>query len=57
MRQSMKMLLLAFFAQNLAVGIPFGSFGLLIGDIARDFHAGHSQVSLGIALLMLMMGL
>lgn len=48
---------LAFLAQNVAVGIPFGSFGLLIGDIAADFSSGRSQVSLAIALIMLTMGL
>lgn len=56
MRRPMAVLGLAFLAQNVAIGIPFGSFGLLIGDIADEFNAGRSSVSFGIALVMLAMG-
>lgn len=57
MTQRWTMLSLAFLSQNLAIGITFGSYGLLIGNIADDFSASRSQVSLGIALIMLAMGL
>ncbi len=57
MNRPWQVLCLAFLAQNMAIGIPFGSFGLLIGDIADEFGAGRSAVSFGIALVMLSMGL
>ena len=44
-------------AQNLAIGITFGAYGLLIADLAEAFDAGRSQLSLGIALVSLVMGL
>tara|TARA_R100001509_G_scaffold150392_5_gene109333 strand:+ start:70 stop:1260 length:1191 start_codon:yes stop_codon:yes gene_type:complete len=44
-------------AQNLAIGLTFGAFGLLIADLAVTFEAGRSQLSLGIALVSLVMGL
>lgn len=48
---------LAFLAQNLAIGLTFGAYGLLIGDIADEFSGSRSQVSFGIALITLVMGL
>lgn len=44
-------------AQNLAIGMTFGAYGLLIADLAEAFEAGRSQLSLGIALVSLVMGL
>lgn len=44
-------------AQNLAIGMTFGAYGLLIADLAEAFDAGRSQLSLGIALVSLVMGL
>jgi predicted MFS family arabinose efflux permease len=44
-------------SQNLALGITFGAYGLLIADLAAEFGAGRSQLALGIALISLVMGL
>ncbi|WP_157976569.1 MFS transporter [Parahaliea mediterranea] len=42
--------------QNLAIGLTFGSYGLLIGEISEAFGSSRSQVSLGIACITLVMG-
>ncbi|MDY0006017.1 MAG: MFS transporter [Spongiibacteraceae bacterium] len=52
-----RMLGLAFLSQNLALGITFGSYGLLMGDLAEDFAASRSTVSFGLGLITLSMGL
>lgn len=51
------MLLIAFTAQNVALGLPFGRVGLLIEPLARDLHGSRSAVSLSIALVLLVSGL
>lgn len=50
-------LLLAFLSQNLAIGITFGSYGLVIGDIAASFNSSLTVASFGISLAMLATGL
>lgn len=52
-----RMVALAFLAQNLAIGLSFGSFGVLIKPVASDLHASRAMASLGIAVIMLLMGL
>ncbi|GAB3279912.1 MFS transporter [Parahaliea aestuarii] len=44
-------------SQNLAIGFTFGSYGLLIAEIAETFSSSRSQVALGIALISVVMGL
>lgn len=48
---------IATLAQNLAIGLTFGSYGLLIAEIADTFNSSRSQVALGIALITVVMGL
>ena len=52
-----RMVALAFLAQNLAIGLSFGSFGVLIKPVAGELHATRAMASLGIAVIMLLMGL
>lgn len=52
-----RMVALAFLAQNLAIGLTFGSFGVLIKPVATELHASRAMASLGIAVIMLLMGL
>jgi len=52
-----RMVALAFLAQNLAIGLTFGSFGVLIKPVASELHASRAMASLGIAVIMLLMGL
>jgi len=51
------MLLLAFIAQNSAVGCAYGGFGVSILPLQERFHAGRGAVSLGLSLVVLMTGL
>lgn len=50
-------LLIGFLSQNLAIGLTFGSIGLIIGDLSEEFAASRSTVSFSIAMVTLMMGL
>ena len=52
-----RMVALAFLAQNLAIGLSFGSFGVLIKPVAGELPATRAMASLGIAVIMLLMGL
>jgi len=52
-----RMLALAFLAQNLAIGLTFGSFGVLIKPVATELETSRAVASLGIAVVMLLMGL
>jgi MFS family permease len=51
------MVALGFLAQNLAIGLIFGSFGVLIKPVAEELQASRALASLGIAVVMLLMGL
>lgn len=57
MPQRWIILCIATLAQNLAIGLTFGTYGLLIGDVATAFSSNRSEVSFGIALVTLVMGL
>ena len=48
---------IAFLAQNVATGLTFGCFGLLIEPLSRDLHGSRSVISLAIALILLTNGL
>jgi cyanate permease len=52
-----RMVALGFLAVNLAIGSTFGSFGVLIKPVAADFGASRGLASLGIAIILLLMGL
>lgn len=52
-----RMVALGFLAQNLAIGLAFGSFGVLIKPVAAELEASRAIASLGIAVIMLLMGL
>jgi predicted MFS family arabinose efflux permease len=52
-----RMVALGFLAQNLAIGLTFGSFGVLIKPVASELQASRGLASLGIAVIMLLMGL
>lgn len=49
-------LVVGFLSQNLSIGLAFGSIGLLVDVLGREFAANRATVSLGIALVTLMMG-
>jgi len=51
------MLLRAFLAQNSAVGLAYGGFGVSILPLQDRFDAGRGAVSLGLSLVVLMTGL
>ncbi len=51
-----RMVALGFLAQNLAIGLTFGSFGVLIKPVATDLGASRAAASLGIAIILLLMG-
>jgi predicted MFS family arabinose efflux permease len=50
------MVALGFLAQNLAIGLTFGSFGVLIKPVADELGASRAAASLGIAIILLLMG-
>ena len=52
-----RMVALAFLAMNLALGLTFGSFGVLIKPVAADLDASRGAASLGIALILVLMGI
>ena len=52
-----RMVALGFLAQNLALGLTFGSFGVLIKPVAADLDASRGAASLGIALILVLMGI
>src|SRR5512139_2898279 len=52
-----RMLALGFLAQNAAIGLTFGSFGVLIKPIATEWQASRALASFGIAVIMLLMGI
>ena len=49
-------MVVGFLSQNLAIGLTFGSIGLLVDILGREFGANRATVSFGIALVTLMMG-
>ena len=51
------MAVLAFFAHNAAVGLCYGSFGVLVMEFERHFGAGRAQTSLAFSLVVLASGL
>ncbi|HSB95850.1 MAG TPA: MFS transporter [Spongiibacteraceae bacterium] len=50
------MLGIAFLSQNVATGLTFGCFGLLIEPLTRDLQGSRSVISLAIALILLTNG-
>ncbi len=51
------MAVLAFLAHNAAVGLCYGSFGVLVMEFERHFSAGRAQTSLAFSLVVLASGL
>ncbi|MFV0277138.1 MAG: MFS transporter [Parahaliea sp.] len=49
--------MVATLAQNLAIGLTYGSYGLLLAEISATFDGSRSSVSMGIALVSLVSGL
>ena len=52
-----RMVGLGFISQNFAIGLTFGSYGVLIGSISEDFAAPRWLASLGLSLIVLLMAL
>jgi MFS family permease len=52
-----RMLLVAGIAQNVATGLTFGSFALLLEPLGAQLQGSRSVLSLAIALILLMMGI
>jgi len=52
-----RMVLRGFIAVNLALGLTFGSFGVLIKPVAAELDASRALASLGIGLIVLLLGL
>ncbi len=51
-----RMIALGFLASNLAIGLTFGTFGVLIKPVAAELGASRGMASFGIALILLLMG-
>ena len=51
------MAIIAFLAHNAAVGLCYGSFGVLVMEFERHFSAGRAQTSLAFSLVVLASGL
>lgn len=52
-----RMVGLGFLAANLAIGLSFGTFGVLIKPVAQEFGATRGMASFGIAIVLLLMGI
>lgn len=52
-----RMLGLAFLAQNLAIGLIFGSFGVLMKPVSEELQASRGLASFGIAAILAIMGI
>ena len=52
-----RMVALGFLAANLAIGLSFGTFGVLIKPVAEEFGASRGMASFGIAIVLLLMGI
>ena len=50
-------LTIGFLAQNAAIGLTFGCFGLLIDPVAREFGGSRSLLSFSIGMISLVFGL
>jgi MFS family permease len=50
-------LAIGFVTQNVAVGLTFGCFGLIIDPVARDLGGGRSVISWSVGLILLLYGL
>lgn len=55
-RQALKMLGLAFLAQNLALGLTYGTYGAFVLPFTEEFAAPRSLAGSGLAVTALMMG-
>lgn len=55
--QAVKMLALAFFAQNLALGLTYGTYSAFVSRFVEDFNAPLSLAGSGLAVTALVMGL
>jgi len=51
-----RMIALGFLAANLAIGLTFGTFGVLIKPVAAELGASRGLASFGIAVILLLMG-
>lgn len=51
-----RMVALGFLAANLAIGLTFGTFGVLIKPVATELGASRGMASFGIAVILLLMG-
>lgn len=56
-RYALLMAVIGFLAQNTAIGLCYGSFGVLILEFERHFNAGRAQASLAFSLVVLAAGL
>lgn len=52
-----RMVALGFLAVNLAIGATFGTWGVLVEPVSRELGASRSLASLGLAVVLLLMGL
>ncbi len=52
-----RMIGLGFLAANLAIGLTFGTFGVLIKPVAAELGASRGLASFGIAVILLLMGI
>lgn len=52
-----RMIALGFLAANLAIGLTFGTFGVLIKPVAAELGASRGMASFGIAVILLLMGI
>lgn len=52
-----RLLILALAAQNLALGIPFGSYGMLMTEFIKEFDASRSLAGSGLAVTSIVMGI
>ena len=55
--QGWRMVALGFLAVNLAIGATFGTWGVLVEPVSRELGASRSLASLGLAIVLLLMGL
>lgn len=55
-RLGRRMVILGALAQNVAIGLMFGSFGTLVVEIERRLHVDRGLSTLGVALVILAMG-
>lgn len=52
-----RMVALGFVAVNLAIGTTFGTWGVLVNPVSQELGASRSLASLGLAIILLLMGL